>query len=190
MKEIEVLVELYTNIDDCKKILDKYEFIGEKHTVDVYYYDPLRNNLKPDFNNQINECLRLRTKGKQYFITYKIDHFDNNAKWLYSDEYETEVNDLNQIQKIVELLGLKKLIVIDNKKTIYKSDIYEISLEEVEDLGNFMEVEFCTDEDVDIIRIKDEINKFIKGLNIKVSEELNIGKPEMMIKKSGGIQNE
>lgn len=183
MKEIEVLVELYTKISDCKKKLSKYEFVGEKHTIDVYYYDPLRNNLKPDANNQINECLRLRTKGKQYFITYKVDHFDNKAKWLYSDEYETEVSDLQQVQKIIELLGLKKLIVIDSKKTIYKTDIYEIALEEVEGLGNFMEVEFCTKDDVDVVRVKEEITKFIQDLNVIVSAELNIGKPEMMIKK-------
>ena len=190
MKEIEILVKLYTDVEECKEKFKKYEFVGEKQTIDVYYYDPLRDNLKPDVNNQINECLRLRTKGNQSFITYKVDHFDDNAIWLYSDEYETEVKDLKQVQSIIELLGLKKLLTIDNKKTIYKTDIYEIALEEVKDLGNFMEVEFCTNEDVDIISVKNEINKFIDNLNIKVSEELNMGKPEMMLKKMGVFVNE
>lgn len=40
MKEIEILVEVY---DDKNKVLEKFKkfkYIGEKITVDTYYYDP------------------------------------------------------------------------------------------------------------------------------------------------------
>lgn len=37
---------------------EKFEYLGNKETIDTYYYDPLRNNLKPNSNNQINEWLR------------------------------------------------------------------------------------------------------------------------------------
>lgn len=184
MKEIEILVELYTDIKTCKNILSKYDYVGEKLTIDDYYYDPLRDNLKPDSNLQINECLRLRTKKDKHYITYKVDNFDNNKKWLYSDEYETEISDIKQLEKIISLLGLKKLLTINNKKTIYKSDKYEIALEEVENLGNFLEVEYCTEEDVDIRKIKQDIQSFIDNLELKVSEELNMGKPEMILKRN------
>lgn len=46
-----------------------------------------------------------------------------------------------------------------------------------------MEVEYCTSEDVDINEEKEKIQNFIKKLGINVSEELNIGKPEMYMKK-------
>lgn len=184
MKEIEILVELYTDIDECKKKLASFEFNGIKKTTDIYYYDPLRDNLKPNKDNELNECLRIRTKGDKSYITYKVDHFDDNNIWLYSDEYETEVKDLIQIKNIINLLGLKELLVIDNNKTIYKTEKYEIALEEVENLGNFMEVEYCTNDDVDVITIKREIQDFIDGLGFEVSGELNMGKPEMMLRKS------
>ena len=184
MKEIEILVELYGDIDKYKEILKKkYSYEGTKLTIDEYYYDPLRNNLKPNKNNQIDECLRLRTKDKNYYITYKVDKFEGK-KWLYSDEYETKVEDINQLYKIFDLLGLKKLLTINNNKSIYKTDKYEITIEEVKDLGNFMEVEYCTNKEVDVKEIKAEIDVFIKDLGFDVSEELNIGKPEMMINKN------
>ncbi len=183
MKEIEILVELYTDINECKEKLKDYECIGTKNVTDVYYFDPLRDNLKPDDNNQLNECLRVRIKGDKYYITYKVDHFDDNNIWLYSDEYETEVKDLTQTKNIINALGLKELLTIDNKKTLYNTGKYEIALEEVKDLGNFMEVEYCTDEDVNVLEIKKEIETFINNLNFKVSKELNMGKPEMMLKK-------
>ena len=47
-----------------------------------------------------------------------------------------------------------------------------------------MEVEYCTNEDVDVKLIKKEIQNFIDGLGLNVSEELNMGKPEMYMKKN------
>ena len=182
MKEIEILVELQ---EDINKVIDKFKmfnYITKELVIDEYYYDPKRDNLKPNINNQINECLRLRQKGNKNYITYKDDVFENNI-WLYSNEYETEIKDIEVLKEILNRLGLKKLITIKNNKTTYTFKDYEIVLEEVEDLGYFMEVEYSTKEDVDIKEIKKQIQAFIDSLNLKVSKELNIGKPELMLKK-------
>lgn len=42
-----------------------------------------------------------------------------------------------------------------------------------------------TNDDIDVSLKKKEIQKFIDSLGINVSSELNMGKPEMMIKKLG-----
>lgn len=183
MKEIEVLKELYTEIEKSKKKLEQFELLGSSVVIDTYYYDPLRVNLKPDENNQINECFRIREKEDKYYITYKIDKFDDNGIWLYSEEYETPIGSVEAINKIVDSLGFKKLLTIKNKKTEYAAKLYSIVLEEVEHLGNFIEVEICTNEEVDVKEIKQEIENFMSKLGLKTSSELNMGKPEMMIKK-------
>ena len=182
MKEIEILVELQ---EDINKVIEKFKifnYITKELVIDEYYYDPKRNNLKPNKNNQINECLRLRQKGNKNYITYKDDVFENNT-WLYSNEYETEIKDIEVLKEILNRLGLKKLITIKNNKTTYTYNNYEIVLEEVEDLGYFMEVEYSTKEDVDVKEIKKQIQTFIDSLGLKVSKELNVGKPELMLKK-------
>ena len=183
MKEIEILVEVY---EEEKVVLDKlkkFNFIGDKLTVDTYFYDPLRPNLKPNNTMQLSECLRLRTVKDKSLIAYKVDKFDNKGVWLYSDEYETKVESPNTLFQIFEKMGLKELIVIKNLKRIYKSENYEIAFEKVDDLGLFLEVEFCTDEDVDIVSLKHQIQKFIDELGLKVSKECKMGKPEMMLRK-------
>ena len=182
MKEIEILVEVYEDIEKVKKSLKKYDHIGLKHTIDEYYYDPKRKDLKPDKNNQLSHCLRLRSKNNDYYITYKDDVFDK-GKWLYSNEYETKIESIEMMKEVFERLGLKKFLEIDNNKEIYKTDKYEIALEDVKDLGIFLEVEYCTDEDVDVSKIKEGIQEFIDKLEINVSEELNMGKPEMYMHK-------
>lgn len=182
MKEIEILVEVYDDLDKIKDILKKFEHKGNKITIDEYYYDPMRDDLKPDKNNQLSHCLRLRKKNDECSITYKDDVFDN-GKWLYSNEYESKVESIEMIREIFNRLGLIKFIEINNEKDIYIYEDYEIALENVKDLGIFLEVEYCTNEEVDVVEVKKNIQAFIDGLGIKVSSELNMGKPEMYMKK-------
>ena len=184
MKEIEILVEVYDEPSKIIEKLDEFEFKGIKETTDVYYYDPKRDNLKPNKNMQIDECLRIRTKNNEHYITYKVDKFDEDGKWLYSDEYETKFEDIFMLNNIINKLGLKELLIIQNSKRTYINDKYEIVLETVKDLGYFLEVEYCTNEDVDVKEVKKEIQQFIDSLELNVSEELNMGKPEMMIRKN------
>lgn len=186
MKEIEILVEVFDKQEKVKKALEKFKYIGLKHTIDEYYYDPKRDTLKPDKNNNLLHCLRLREKNNDFSITYKDDVFEGD-KWLYSNEFETKVDDIVVLKKIFEKLGLKKFIVIDNKKETYEYNKYEIVLEDVKDLGLFMEVELCTNDDVDVKKIKKEIQQFIDSLGLNVSAELNMGKPEMYMKKNNII---
>ena len=182
MKEIEILVEVYDDIEKIKDIFKKFEYVGMKKSVDEYYYDPLRKTLKPDKFGGLNHCLRLRQRNNDYSITYKDDVFENN-KWLYSNEYETKVESLEIIKEIFNKLGLKKFIEIDNEKETYIFNNYEIVIEKVKDLGMFIEVEYCTNKDVDVKKEKSKIQEFINNLGINVSEELNMGKPEMYMKK-------
>jgi adenylate cyclase, class 2 len=185
MKEIEILVEVFSDKNKVLEILNRFNFVGEKEVLDVYFYDEKRDALKPK-DGKLTECFRLRKKDKNNYITYKIDHFDDTGTWVYSDEEETEVSDFKVMAKIISHLGLKPLVEIDNIKHTFLTNEYEIVLEEVKGLGLFLEVEKLTvGENEDIIKIKEEILKFINSLGIKTSKELTAGKPELMLKKKG-----
>jgi len=183
MKEIEILVEVYSTPQEIIKVLEKFDFLGINETIDTYFYDPLRENLKPNKNLQIDECFRVRKKNDINTITYKVDKFNEEGKWLYSDEYETEFKDVYMLNEIIKRLGFKKLVTIHNSKRTYKYNDYEIVFETVKDLGYFIEVEYCTRENINVIEIKKEIQSFIESLGLMVSDELNMGKPEMMMRK-------
>ncbi len=191
MKEIEILVQVCEPIDMVLPKMEKYNFVGKKETLDKYYFDPLRKNLQPDENMQLYECLRLREKDNQNFITYKVDHFDQNGKWTYSDELECNVESINILEKILFSLGLKELITIENKKYTYTvDDKYEIVVEDVKDLGVFLEVEAKLKEDIqdnEVMKVKQQIQDFIDSMGIKVTPDLNIGKPEMMLRKKNNM---
>jgi len=188
MKEVEILVEVKNkSLNELKEILSKYKYLGQKQVVDEYYYDSLRKDLMPDDTGRLMKCLRIRTKGEKTLLTYKDDIFSGDT-WIYSDEFETEVEDKHILEHILQSLGLKHLVTVNNTKDIYKTDIYEIVIEDVEDLGLFIEVECknnIEDDAVESARI--EIRKFISNLGIEVSGELNAGKPELILRKKGRI---
>jgi len=189
MKEVEILVEVYEDKEKVLDILKQFKFKGEKETLDIYYFDPLRDNFKVINNKFPIECFRLRNKNQKYYMTYKKDNFENET-WIYSDEEEIEISDFKIGQTIVKNLGLKELIRINNKKHTYETKKYEIVFEEVKDLGYFLEVEaFNVNEDEDIKKVKQEIQFFIDKLGFKVSDELNAGKPELMLNKINNLDN-
>lgn len=77
---------------------------------------------------------------------------------------------------------MKKLVTVDNKKYTFKTADYEIVLEEVEDLGCFIEVEaLVDDEKISAEEIKRDIYGFIAGLGLNIDAELNSGKPELLL---------
>ncbi len=187
MKEVEILVKLSNSFDSVKSKLDKLNFQGIKKTLDLYFYDPKRHNLKPDKNFMLKECFRLRSKDDKNYFTYKIDNFDNSGNWTYSDEHETEIADFDSALKIISHLGLEPLVEIDNTKYTYLTDNYEIVLEDVKGLGTFLEVELLTvDDSSDIEALKTIIRDYIKSFGFQF-KELNIGKPELMLKKKNNI---
>lgn len=186
MIELEILVELKSSQEDTIKIFDRFEFVSESYIEDIYYFDPLREDLKPEDDFRLNASFRLRNKVGKAFMTYKNDVFEQ-GRWLYSDELETDIGDFAIAKKIVESLGLRELVVLKNTKRIYHFNDYEIVLEQVEHLGQFMEVELKTPvSESDAVEKKKGIQEFIDSLGLDVSEELNCGKPELFLRKNMG----
>ncbi len=187
MKEIEILVKVLDNKQKALSVLDSYKKVGIKKITDTYFFNSERNELQPDQSGRLTRCLRLRKKENKNFLAYKIDYFNEKGVWLYSDEHETEVADFETMMVILRHLGLEILVEIKNKKHIYLTDKYEIVLEEVENLGLFLEVECLGQvEDDKVLDVKNEIWKFIKSLKMVTEEESNAGKPELMIRKGLG----
>ncbi len=183
-KEVEILVEVFDKKKEAIKKLSDFKFLGNKKTLDIYLFNPKRDELKPDKNGQLKNCLRIRSKDKKASLAYKVDHFDIKGIWLYSDEYEIDVSDFKKTLAIFKKLGYQELVKIENIKSTFVTGKYEIVLEDVKNLGIFMEVErHNVGPKEDIIKVKMEIWNWIQKLGINVGLELTMGKPELMLKK-------
>lgn len=183
MNEVEVLVKVNENKLKAINKLKQHNYIGKKIITDTYFYDPLRKQMQPNNQNKLRECFRLREAKGKNSITYKKDYYDKHDLWTHSNEFETQINNPHTLKQIIKKLGFVVLVTIKSTKHFYKTKNYEIALEEVKDLGLFLEIEKKTPTLTrNVLKEKTNINKFIKSLKINTSEELNSGKPELMLK--------
>ena len=184
-REIEILWKLRGRLANAERhiLTAGFKAVGARRTVDIYYFDPLRNGLRSDGSSRLAACFRLREQGGVCTVAYKVDHFDGNV-WRYSDEYETGVTDAAVMRDIIRHLGLKPLVVVDMTKRLFESPDYEVALETVKGLGVFIEVEtrhVVSDRQADAE--KERIRQCLADMGIRVGAEMNAGKPELLLKK-------
>jgi len=182
MREIEILVKVLESKNSALKKLSKYTNHHVSKIVDKYYYIPGHKGMIPSKNRNANEMFRLRTKNNKSFITFKKDVF-SGKNWLYSDEYETEVKDINTMIDMFKLLGFKPLVTVNNTRDIYLYDDYEICLEDVKNLGLFLEIECLNPKNKSPTIVRKNIFDLIKTIGIQVSDEVQAGKAELLYLK-------
>jgi adenylate cyclase class 2 len=159
------------------------KFIAREETEDVYYYDPLRSDLKPTDDGRLSRCFRLRRKGGHSWLTYKVDVFRGDV-WMHSDENETLIDDHDSAGKVIAQLGLKELVRVVMTKTQFENERFAIVIESVQGLGFFLEVESKANVSASGVDAeKERIRSFVASLGLNVGEELNAGKPELLLAK-------
>ncbi|MBT4867516.1 MAG: class IV adenylate cyclase [Planctomycetaceae bacterium] len=151
-------VELKFVIVDAASILSQLEKLGakpaaERHQQDRYFAHPVRDFAKTD------EAFRIRSDGQQNCITYKGPVLDPHVKLRH--EIETPVADgreaCEQLAEMFGLLGFKEVRTVTKRRTPYHltwNDLaIELTLDEVDGLGSFVEIETLADESsLDIAR--------------------------------------
>ncbi len=138
-----VEIEIQVDIENSKPLIEflekNAEFKSEKHQVDEYFSPTHHNFIEV---RPVKEWLRLRNSDGKYSINYKNWHFDEDGKSHHCDEYETKIEDLTKLKKILDVLNLKSIVKVDKlrKTWIYKD--YEIAVDSVRELGDFIEIEY------------------------------------------------
>jgi adenylate cyclase class 2 len=180
MKEFEIQIKI-ENLKPLMVLLEKEGVSkGERHQIDEYFTPSHRNfiGVRP-----AREWLRLRDSGGKTTINYKAWNHDEKGNGTYADEYETPVGDLLVLRKIFDVLNFKKICTVDKVRRTWKYKQYEIAIDSVKDLGDFVEIEYLTEEDADPAKVTADMISFIKGLGCGRIERNQLGYPFMLLFK-------
>lgn len=138
-----VEIEIQVNVESCESLLKFLEedanFQSEKHQIDEYFSPAHKNFLA---SRPVQEWLRLRDADGKCSFNYKNWHFDEDGKSHYCDEFETKVENKEQIKKILIALDFKPVVTVDKVRKIWTYQDYEIAIDSVKGLGNFVEIEY------------------------------------------------
>ena len=130
-----------------KKINNTLSRIGKlikfSQQEDIYFTPKLDSFLNVKFPYK---WLSLRKRDSKAILNFKHWYPENTKYTTHCDEYETQIRDSNQLERILKALNFKKIVTVEKKRRVYNyQKKFEISLDIVKDLGYFVEVETIKD---------------------------------------------
>lgn len=187
-QEVEVKYELF-NKDIVKKNLESLHLeqtvISERQK-DTYYMPCHRNFLEHEI---VSEWLRIRETSGKCSINFK--------QWLpigakiqnQCNEYETTLSDPEAMRQILEKLDFREIVAVEKERNSWIWGKVEISIDEVNGLGSFIELEATERiEENEINRQQKEFAEIIKELQADVGPRDRRGYPYQLLAKKGALQ--
>jgi len=137
MIEIEVKVKADLKAVEKRLLQEGADFVNEERQIDSYYNAPDRNFAQTD------EALRLRSIGKKNMLIYKGPRLDTASK---SRKEVTVSVTRKRTEELLSSLGFSKFGQVTKVRRNYRLGDILVSLDEVENLGTFMEIEALAEE--------------------------------------------
>jgi len=175
--ELQIIIKNPTAVE--KKIRKIGKFIKSRKQIDKYFVPPQRDFFKKE---PPIEYLRIRfEKGKSH-LNYSFLHFGKDGWLKATDEYETLIEGPEIVKEIFKKIGMiPKVTVIKTRKYFNCSD-FEVTLDRVKGLGNFMEIE-AKKVFGNIAKTRKACSAFLKNLNIEYELRSQMGYPRMLYRK-------
>ena len=176
MENIEI--EIQVKIEDSQPLVEflskNGKFKYENHQIDEYF-----SPVHRDFTavRPVKEWLRLRNSGGKYLMTYKNWYYDGNGKSTHADEYEFSIDKIDQMDKILKVLDFKNVTTVNKVRKAWDYKDWEISMDSIEGLGDFVEIEYKGNGNVDPKETTSEMTKFLKDVGCGKVQRNYVGYP-------------
>jgi adenylate cyclase class 2 len=131
------------------------------------------------------EWLSIRLRDGKTTMNYKHWYPENAKHTTHCDEYEVEVDDKIQAEEILKALKFNKFVSVEKKRRVFSyKDSLEIALDEVSELGYFIEVETTTDFG-SVEKAREKILEFTKSLGLRGTKTVPGGYAAALMRKKG-----
>lgn len=155
-------IEVKAKVRDFELIKNKLVNIGCKLSEPIIQNDYIYTIKGLDINKGYNNSpvLRIREQNGKYIFTLK----KNRNNELDCIEKELEISNKEIMQEIFELMGYESNVSVHKSRIKCNYNEYEICLDEVEDLGSYIEVEKISDDDGE--KVQNELFDFLQTLGV------------------------
>jgi len=166
-------VEAKARASDLKAVEARVAALGgvleaDKLERDEYWAHPSR-----DFG-ETDEALRLRVTTaddgggwSRADLTYKGPKLDATTKSRREETVELRVDEVEALRRVLEGLGFRPFAKVTKQRKEFMAGGLSVCLDQVEDVGSFVEVELVTD---DLEGARKRVLAFFKELGLDASE--------------------
>ncbi len=168
-KEIEIKIQINSEqLNVLKLWLDKNaKFVGQLEHEEYYLDNPNDSFLftAPQGYKDAHKYFRVRMTSDGDSACFKKFYFDENGKSTHCDETEVKLVDGKQTLQLLEAIGFTDQTLMHKVRKTYIIDGYEIVIDNVKNLGIFVEIEIK--HQVDDVRLAlQRINELLKIIGI------------------------
>jgi adenylate cyclase class 2 len=164
----------------AKRLIKRAKFLEDSHQIDRYFNAPHRNFLEPEHPL---EYLRLRESNGSGSINYKYWYKDSERASTHCDEYESGISNASALKKILTKLNFKEYLTVDKtRKSFDLNSEFEIDLDQVKELGYFVEIETTRDFG-SVEKARSAIIKIAKELGVDISKIDKYGYVYLLMQK-------
>lgn len=176
MIEVEAKVKVENISETRKKISEIAKLVGKQNKIDDYY------TIEP-MNTYPKKSLRIRRKGNEYEINFKQKL--SYVRGVHAKkESEFNVSDIKNFVALIKDFGFKKWLTKIKTSEVYEiKNNFHIELNNVKNLGWFLEVEYLVKTEKEISSARKQIIEIIKKLEIPKSEIKESGYTKMLWEK-------
>jgi adenylate cyclase class 2 len=136
-------IEIKVRVPDTGIIRDNILANGGTHSETLTEHDTYYNAPHRDFGCT-DEALRLRRAGDRKTVTYKGPK-DTILGSKVRKELNLEIQDARAFEEIITSLGFRAVAEVKKIREYYRCGDFTISLDQVDGLGSFSEIELITD---------------------------------------------
>ncbi len=175
MIEAEIKIPI-KNPEIIRTILkNRGELVSITRQYDIYFQHPFRDFMITD------EALRLRDENGVYELTYKGPKIGNIGKTRV--EISINVDDFDKTKQLLENLGFKTFIGISKIRELYRVNETFVAIDNVEDLGYYIEFEKQISDSKDIEQAEKELVNLAKELGLDINKSTRKSYLELLLGK-------
>ena len=167
MREIEIKLR----VNNLEELEQKLKDAGLVISKEINQHDIVYSRIDDthDYTESYKGCIivRIRNQDGASILNLKKQlsgEMDNL-------EYETKVEDGEAMHQILLTLGWKPEVEVKKVRKKGKIGEYEICLDRVEKLGDFVELEKLTDDSADPEKVRDELFKIAESFGLSRNDE-------------------
>ncbi len=183
----EISVQLYENIDDLltKLAMKNAKFVEQYQVIDYYFtkYSPIELKSKEyieilDASFLVREIIEENSKSAK--IVHKAKKLDEAGNVIAEDKTSVNIEDAKKAVALFKKSGLNCWCEMKNHSFVYSVDGIEFAIQEVEDLGTFIECE----ENNSIENLSDSekfefLKRFVYSLDFNIGNNFSVKKVYM-----------
>ncbi len=180
MKEIEVKAKITDKESLEENLADLGCIFSELLVQDDRVFLP--NGI--EFSNKTKEIPAVRVRNSNGIITLTLKKRASGDNELINLEKEVVVSNQKEAIDLVELMGFHEVVRVSKMRRECKYNQMTLCIDDVANLGNFIEVEKLS-EDENMEEIQNDLFNFLQSLGIDSNDRVVKGYDTMMYEKMG-----